>query len=144
MQNLSKKFDVSVLLTVTTERLLSPIESLYEILWWMTKDSPHTHQLGRFSKECKPWLLRWFPELVPVSLHLDSLDRWISADVTGTAEEGIKMWLAEMKMVFPVLRDTYDVPCIPQDDHDRKDPYDELVAMRETDKGIIVISKGTE
>ena len=37
------------------------------------------------------------------------------------------------------FRSTYDVPHIPQDDHERKNPYDELVAERGTDEGIVII-----
>ena len=143
----TKKFSLRILLTVTTGRLLTEskgpqdngIGDLYDILGFMTADTPFTHQLGRFAKECEPWLLRWFPELASVSLRLDALDRWIAADSTGTAEEGVKMWLAETKIMFPALQEMYNVPRIPQDDHERKHPYDELVVMRGTDEGIIPI-----
>lgn len=116
----TKTFPLRVLLTVTTGRLLTEpkahrdngIGDLYEILGWMTSDSPFTHQLGHFGEECKSWLLKWFPEIAPASASLTSLDRWIEADKTGTAQEGIKMWLTELKMMFPNIKETYDVPKI--------------------------------
>ena len=138
-----------MLLTITTGRLLTEpkgdpdngIGDLYEILGWMTEDSPFTHQLGRFAKECEPWLLKWFPELAPcgVESSLASLDRWIKTDRTGTAQEGIKMWLTELKMMFPELKDAYEVPRIPKENHAIKHPLEELVEMRggKTD-GIVV------
>ena len=142
----AKEFDLRTILTVTTGRLLTEREGphdngigrIYELLGWMTNDSPFTHQLGRFSEECKPWLLRWFPELVPVNACLDKLDAWIKQSNDGP-ETGIFYWLAEIKLLFPTIRDKYDVPRIPQDDHERKNPYDELVAMRGSDEGVIVV-----
>ena len=141
----TKRFPLRVLLTVTTGRLLTEprdggngIEALYEILGWMTDDSPCTHQLPRLAEECKPWLLRWFPELGPAGAALDKLDGWI-ADSCDGPETGVLLWLTEVKMLFPALRNEYDVPRIPADDHERKDPYDELVQMRGTDEGIIIV-----
>jgi hypothetical protein len=137
-----------VLLTVTTDRLLTEPKDggngsgdLYELLGWMTEDSPFTHQLGRFAEECKPWLFKFFPELAPcgVSSSLASLDRWLKADRTG-GQEGIKMWLAELKLMFPSLKDNYDVPRIHVGDHKRVDPVTELVELRESKEGIFLVT----
>lgn len=147
----TKRFSLRTILTVTTGRLLTEpkdggngIGDLYEILGWMTNDSPFTHQLGRFAEECKPWLFKWFPELAPcgVESSLASLDNWISKDRTGTAQEGIKMWLAELKIMFPNLKHDYDVPRIHAGDHQRKNPVAELIEMRESKDGIIVVNTG--
>jgi len=134
-------------LAVVTKRLLTEsrgdrdngIGDLYDILGWMANDSPCTHQLRRFGEECKPWLLRWFPELQPTLGSLWALDEWLARSPT-CPDEGIKIWLAELKMMFPEIRDEYDVPRIPQDDHEQKDPYDELVATRGTDEGIVLVT----
>jgi hypothetical protein len=144
----TKRFDLRTILTATTGRLLAEPEGendngigrLYELLGWMTNDQPFTHQLPRFADECKPWLLRWFPELVPVSGSLQSLDKWNGK--SDCPETGIFYWIAELKMMFPALKDKYDVPRIPQDDHEKKNPYDELVAMRGTDEGIVILNDG--
>lgn len=144
----TKSFQLRVLLSVTTERLLTEpkdggngIGDFYDILGWMTDDSPFTHQLPRFNTECKPWLLMWFPELGPCSTQQSqgNLDRWIASDRTETKQEGVKMWLAELKMMFPNLRDNYDVPKIHIGDHKRVDPVAELIELRESKSGIIVI-----
>lgn len=144
-----KAFPLRVLLTVVTDRLLTQgkgprdngIGDLYDILGWMTNDSPFTHQLGRFMEECKPWLLKWFSEITPALASLASLDKWLKADKTGTGEEGIKMWLTELKMMFPEIKDSYDVPRIPAENHASKNPLEELVEMRggKTD-GIVVLA----
>ena len=140
----TKSFPVNVLLTVTTGRLLTTsdepndngIGQLYDILNWMTEDNLFTRQLPRASNECKPWLFRWFPELACVSIP--SLDRWIKSDQTKGKTEFLKFWLAEQKMLIPDLKDSYEVPRMPRDDHDAKDPVEELVAMIGADKVIVV------
>lgn len=149
----TKKFALRDILTVTTGRLLTKskgprnngIGDLYEILEWMTDDSASTHQLGRFSEECKPWLLRWFPELAAVDDLLPELDAAMDANKlpyeTNQYDEIdrqiIDPWL-DTVMAKAGCKAEYDVPRIPRDDHDRINPLDELVAMLGTDEGIIV------
>ena len=144
---LLKTFPLRVILTVTTDRLLTEpkdggngIGDLYAILNHMTQDNLFTHQLGRASEECKPWLLRWYPELAAcgVDKSMDSLDRWLNADRVG-GSEAVRMWLTELKMMFPNLRDEYEIGQLPADDHEVKDAFDELVEMRGTDELIILI-----
>lgn len=136
----TKSFHLRVLLTVTTGRLLTKskgerdngISDLYDLLGHMTNDQPFTHQLGRFAEECKPWLLRWFPALAACGADsaLAKLDDWIACDRTKAKDEGVKMWLAELKMLLPMLQDEYDVPQIPADDHARRHPVAELIQLR--------------
>jgi len=140
----TKRFPLRDILSVTTGRLLTKangphdngIDAIYKLLGWMTEDSPFTHQLPRFADECKPWLLRWFPELATV----DEIDLAFLGDAIREigGELGCERWLADVARNRR-LRGEYDVPRIPQDDHERKHPYDELVAMRGTDEGIIVV-----
>jgi hypothetical protein len=149
MSTETKKFTLRTLLTVTTGRLLTEPEGpndngigrMYQLLGWMTDDQPFTHQLGRFAEECKPWLLRWFPEIAPcgVQSSLDSLDKWRDADRTERKTEFIKMWIAEQKLMFPELKDEYEVPHIPSGTHTAKDPIAELIELRESKEGIIVV-----
>lgn len=143
-----KIFTLRTILSVTTGRLLTEPEGerdngigrMYELLGHMTNDSPFTHQLGRFAEECKPWLFRWFPELGMANGYLDKLDAWIKKDQTDR-QEGIKMWIAELKLLEPNIQDEYEIDRIPMDDHDKKHPWDELVAMRGSDEGIIVVGE---
>lgn len=138
----TKRFHVRDLLTVTTGRLLTKpdvdgngIENLYQLLGWMTNDEPFTHQLPRFAEECKPWLLRWFPELSQAKV--EDLD--LALSVPGVSPlDAIEKWLLDLQTVAG-LKAMYDVPRIPADDHDRKNPLAELVEMRGSTEGIIVI-----
>lgn len=141
----TKKFELRVLLTCTTRRLLTKPEgerdngigALYELLGWMTNDQPFTHQLPRFNDECQPWLLRWFPELAKAGTAsaLTSLDVLLH---TANCDP-IEQWLMEQLQENPELKAEYEVPRIPRDDHTRKNAYDELVEMRGTDAGVALV-----
>lgn len=137
----TQRFPLRVLLTVTTGRLLTErkgphdngISDLYRLLFWMTNDQPFTHQLPRFAGECKPWLLRWFPEIGKANVaFLDELIR-----VEG-GEKGVEAWLEGLPALIGCKAE-YDVPRIPADDHDKKHPVQELAEMRGTDEGIVVV-----
>lgn len=143
----TKRFGVRTILTCTTGRFLclpkgaddNGIGDLYELLGFMTDDSPHTHQLGRFSDECKPWLLRWFPELEKVDATIPSLLSNLKGELRADeVEAAIAEWIGRVKFDIGT-KDFYDVPRIPKDDHERKNSYGELVSMRGTDEGIIRI-----
>jgi len=79
---MKKKFSLGTILTVTTGRLLTEPKSaddngigdLYKLLDHMTNDSNFTHQLGRVLEECKPYLLKWFPELNSEELNRDVIE----------------------------------------------------------------------
>lgn len=101
----------------------------------MTEDSPFTHQLGRFAEECKPWLLKWFPELevagsVKNIARLDELGE--NAKARGESyESALQMWLKWMAEPGTAgLKESYEVQRIPWDGHKAKDPIAELVEMR--------------
>lgn len=143
----TKQFELRTLLSVTTGRLLTKpkgdkdngIGDLYAILGWMTNDSPMTHQLPRFGDECKPWLLRWFPELEALTPDVIAFcDALADADT-----DRIDLLKKINRFVFDlgerIGRHEFAVPRIPQDDHEVKDPIAELIQMRGTDEGIVSI-----
>lgn len=149
----TKKFPLRVVLTVTTGRLLTKSKSsedngigdLYEILGHMTNNQPFTHQLGRFAEECKPWLFQWFPELEKLKdpqwlTRLDELIESSKHHANKTPDTAIEMWLKWIQEPGTLgLKSEYEIDQIPRDDHDIKNPYDELVVMRGTDEGILII-----
>lgn len=143
MTTKTKTFPLNVLLTVTTGRLLTTpknggngIEDLYQLLGWMTNDSPFTHQLGRFADECKPWLLMWWPELQAAEDALPALD----ALLVTKHSDPIGAWLTSLHEQQPKLQAEYAVPRIHVGNHQRKDPLAELIELREGKDGIIVIN----
>ena len=137
----TKQFGLRTILTVTTGRLLTESEGprdngigrLYGILNWMTSDELFTHQLGRASQECSPWLLRWFPELEACGSG-SSLDRLDVLLATVGGDEAISQWVGEFSSVKPV----YDIPKIPRDDHEYKNPLTELEDIVGKDNVIVL------
>ncbi len=139
----TKRFDLGTVLSATTGRLLTKrfdsgdngIGDLYKLLGWMTDDSPFTHQLPRFSQECKPWLLKWFPELAAADESLWVLDEKVKS--LGP-EHGVGFWLTNLQMNG--MKAEYDVPQIPKGEHQQRDPIAELCDMVGKDKVIVVKS----
>lgn len=88
----SRRFHVGDILSITTGRLTSPrgMDGIYDILGYMTDDSPFTTQLGRFAEESKPYLEQQLgeaikaysevPETITDSL---SLYKWLHAVTEG-------------------------------------------------------------
>jgi hypothetical protein len=128
----TKRFSLRAVLSLTTGRLLtepcgeqdSDIDDPYKLLEWITMDTPNTCQFGRFAYECRPDLFRLFPELAYANANLDSLDKWLTSAPT-CPQEGIKMWLTELRIMFPQIQLEYDVPQFPIA-HAIKDPVTEI------------------
>lgn len=139
---MKREFPIETVLSITTGRLVTPIEKVYEILNFLTRDNLFTHQLPRAGRECAPWLLRWFPGLENVETwQLDQfIEEWKQThDVPlKPADEPIRLWVDVQALKHELPR-TFELGPIPQDDHERKDAYDELVVMRGTDQGIVLV-----
>lgn len=117
-----REFKLGQVLSVIGEKLVCEVEEVYEILSYMTGESVFTHQLPRFARECKPWLLRQHPQLATV-------------DDSSVTSENWSQWLDEQIKKFGA---TLKVEPIPADDHDRKNPIAELVEMCGADRVIVV------
>jgi hypothetical protein len=136
----TKKFHIRPILSVTTGLLLTKpkapddngIGDLYELLNFMTGDSLFTHQLPRASTECGPWLLRWFPELEAEGKRIKAFCETHRDDPDFSAR---------LEAEIPDL--SYFVTPIPADDHERINAYDELVQMRGTDEGVVILDPET-
>lgn len=130
-------FPLRVVLTVTTELLLTKIKSdddngvgdFYDILNYMTQDNLWTHQLARAMRECKPWILRWYPELT-LDKELTNLKETLKFCPTRQDEiTCIENWLRFL-VDTNLCKAEYELEPIPMDDHEHKDPYDEAVIIR--------------
>lgn len=122
---MTQHFPLRTILSVTTGRLLTKpkgdrdngISDLYELLAHMTKDAPYTHSLGRFAEECKPHLLKQYPELN--NADLDKLDL-MKGDLNG-----IEGWLCLCESEWGMLP-VYPIDHIPTTDHQHRNPVTEL------------------
>jgi hypothetical protein len=114
----SRLFHLGDILSITTGRLVSPrhIDSVYDILNFMTGDNLFTHALARASGECEGPLLEQHPQL-----------RAVVADEGRMTEDGVQAWLAQQ-----VARFGEHLPVSPlqADEHTVIDPLTELAMIR--------------
>jgi hypothetical protein len=149
----TKRFSLRTVLSCTTGRLLTEskgpkdngIDDLYKLYQWMTGHDVWTHQLGRVGDDCKPFLLRQFPELEAANLNASdaSLSMWLDAS-SGGPEAGIKLWICEMQQKYPAIRDEYDVPQLPPGAETERNPIEELVEMVGPEKIVVIGTDGEE
>jgi hypothetical protein len=134
----TKLFPLRTVLTVTTGRLLTKpdkdgngIGALYEILEWMTGEAPYTHQLGRFTEECRPVLVDIFPELRMAGVYgekVPDLDQYLEEH----GKDGVEKWVAMIQKEFPEIQSEYPIPKINPTSHVSVNPILELVNMMGT------------
>lgn len=129
------EFDIGTVLTITTGYLVSPfhVDGVYEILNYMTQDNLFTHQIPRATNECKPWLLRWYPELE--SCDTSILDLLKDGDSEDYRFHIINQFLIAQEKVFGRVLQVWPIP---RDDHAVKNPIAELEEMVGKDKVIVV------
>lgn len=137
-----KTFTLAQVLSITTQRLCCKMDGVYEILNHVTGDELFTHQLPRASRFAGPLLLEAHPELVPANACLGNLDGWISRDRTRDKAEGVKMWLTELRMMFPTIRENYEIESR-TDAWLQLDPVKELAGMVGPDK-VVVMDAGSK
>lgn len=120
-----RKFHLGDILSITTGRLLSPrhMAGVYDILDYMTGDELYTHQLGRASQECKPYLLEELPFLSEIDAESVTSDNW-------------EQWLQEQVVKYG---EYHDVRPIHPEDHEVIDPVEELKQMGVSEDKIITI-----
>jgi hypothetical protein len=125
---MGRQFHIGDILTITTGRIVSPrmMDGVYDILNFMTADKLYTHQLPRAMEECKPYLLKQYPQLAEV-------------EIPDFKKVGVWAWLFEQGVKYG---EHFDVEPIPQDDHTFRDPIEELLEM--TSKPVVVIEAEEE
>lgn len=80
---LSKNFHIGDILSITTEKLVSPrkIKAVYEILNFMTGEDIFTHQLSDFADICKPFLIQqmpWLAEITAEEVNEENWESWLT------------------------------------------------------------------
>ena len=117
-----ESFSLGTVLSVTTGKLLCPIDGVYRILNFMTGDNLFTHQLPRVSRECAPHLLKQFPALADVDVSTVTPDNW-------------QAWLHEQEAKHG---DVLEVEPLQPGEHYQIDPLSELAEKVHPDKILVV------
>lgn len=101
----SKQFHLGDVLSVTDGRLMSPrhMEGVYEILNFMTGDNLFTHQLGRAADECRPVLLKKYPQLSGIKFGP------VTQENAKAVLEDLCAEYGEYLMVEPLPKDAHEV-----------------------------------
>lgn len=143
---MSKQFPLAQILTITTGRLLCPIDGVYEILNHITGDSLFTHVLPRAGKFAKPILLEAYPELAAAGTDAAQtlLDEYVAIAKQHGGDrdkimEACATWIGEMKEQHG-LKDSYEVQS-----HDDSwmslNPIEELQGMIGKEKVVTIAVK---
>ena len=117
-----REFSLGAVLSVTGDILLVEFGEVPELLRFMTGEDPFTHQLTRFAKECKPYLLREHPHLATI-------------DTSHVNNENV---YTERAKIYAQYGETLMVSPIPQDDHDFLNPIEELEKQIGADRIIVI------
>jgi hypothetical protein len=135
---MNKTFSLRTILTVTTGRLLTKrkgprdngIGDLHEILGHMTSEAPFTHTLPRFADECKPYLLKWFPELENANDHMGYLDTLLdlAGDEQIAREMAVESYIEKCISEWG-MKNEYEIGQIDSTGHISKNPLTELAEM---------------
>ena len=119
---MKKTFPLKQVLSVVGDRLLCDVDGIYEILNFLTQDNLFTHQLPRACQECRPWLLRWFPEFTTYDDSSVTPNNW-----RGFLDEQVEKY-----------GPSRDIEPIPRDDHETKDPILEAWEMKGADRVVSI------
>lgn len=66
INKIQKEFNLGAILNITTNRLFTNLEDVYEVLNYLTGDSVYTHQIPRVMPIAKAYILSLYPELTGV------------------------------------------------------------------------------
>lgn len=82
-------FDLGAILNITTGRLFTNMDDIYEILNFLTQENLYTHQLTRVADEAESYILTLYPEL-----------KGVGKDVKINNFDEAKAFVDEQKKIF--------------------------------------------
>lgn len=132
----SKSFPIAVILNFADGRLLTSIEDVYTFANFMTGDSLFTHQLPRAFREISPVLKKQLPFLASPEFAKDQ--EILTRSLDGAARECVRPiiddWLKDVAGSYGA-----EHMVTPLTEWMRQDPVSELIQMRESREGIVVV-----
>ena len=127
--------------TIMTSYLCCSFDELCDALEALCGELPYTSQIPRFLDECRPWLIRWFPALASDDCQAEfrKLGALLATESGKQSPEFLIVGWMSRVIASGHLQESYAVGCIPADDHEIIDVYDELVVAAGTDEHIIMV-----
>jgi hypothetical protein len=90
-----KEFSPGAVLTITTGKLLTDFDNLYQILSYLTGYSVMTHEISSLVKEFQPYILDLFPELEKLNRIAPMEELEDMVEDYPTAEGAVRDWLTK-------------------------------------------------
>ena len=115
-ENNERTFDLGSVLTVTTGRLFTEMDNVYDILNYLSNDNIFTHQIPRVMKTAQSYVLARYPQL-----------EGVGQDVVINGWEDAKTFLDSQKVV---LGDSFALSPMPKEMCEHIDPIEEAIEMR--------------
>lgn len=128
MARKTRPFRLSVVLSIIRRRHYARMEDINKILEFMTGDRLWDHQLLRVADECRPYLVRQFPQLSTrkMTSAIAELHRLL-ADKSGAEKKKVgEAWLAKQARKYGK---TFAVKPLAAGVHKHKDPIMEVIDM---------------
>ena len=113
----SKQFDLGAILNITTSRLFTNMDDVYEILNYLTGDSIFIHQIPRVMDAAKPYVLSLHPELEGVGVG-----------VAINSFEDAKAFVNEQKKIYGNKLSL--TPMSKTDGYSHVDPIEEAIEIK--------------
>lgn len=127
----TRDFHIGDILSVTTGKLVSlrHVDGIYDLLNWMTGESVFTHQIPRISREARPVIIAFHPQLQQASDEANEVngDNWRS---------WLDTWIARYGETLPIPKMTIA-------EHERIDAISELGEYFHPDNIIVVPTPAT-
>lgn len=137
-----RKFHLGDVLSVATYRVVAPagIEGIRKILEFMTNDMVFASQISRFLEECKPHLLKQYPQFASPQIDPDlaDLDRLLKTVKPSARRRTAMAWLRRMVAKHGEF---LSVKRIPARSHMRRNAVAELMEQKDCDVEVIVLDK---
>ncbi len=130
-----KSFPIAKILNFADGRLLTSIDDVYEFANFMTGDNLFTHQLPRAFRAIEPVLKKQLSFLASPEFATDQ--QWLTDALArgSDARTTINLWLVNMSAKYGA-----EHLVSPLAEWMQQDPVSELVQMRESRDGIVIVT----
>lgn len=115
-ENNERTFDLGTVLTVTSGRLFTSMDNVYDILNYLSNDEIYTHQIPRVMTVAKSYVLERYPQLDGVG-----------KDVVINNKQDVETFIDEQKSIYG---DSFGLSPMTDEIYQHIDPIDEIVDMR--------------
>lgn len=142
-QTESKTFPLGTVLTVATGLTLPPLETLQELLQYLTGMPVFTHQIGRVAREVRPHLLLQLPQLASEDLQFEVLKlQAMLAECEGADRKYLVMgWLIQQTLTYG---ENLPVQPLPAGTWSAGNPIEELTERVGADRLLVFVTDDDE